>query len=99
MLVKVGLEPFLLMLLTIKDGQGVPSEIDGLLRVTVTSGAGPEAQAVPHGARTVEVCIVLDECSMWTKVQDATCALTAATTPRAKVAVKSFIIGSSGWIV
>ena len=58
MLVKVGLEAFLLMLLTIKDGQGVPSDIDGLLRVTVTSGAAPEAQAVPHGARTVEVYIL-----------------------------------------
>jgi len=52
--VAVGLEPFALMLLMIKDGQGVPPETDGLLRVTVTSGAGPDAQAVPQGARTVD---------------------------------------------
>lgn len=51
-----GLDPFVPMLLTIKDGQGVPSDNDGLLRVTVTSGAGPEAQAVPQAARTVEDC-------------------------------------------
>lgn len=52
--VAVGLEPFALMLLMIKDGQGVPAETDGLLLVTVTSGAGPDAQAVPQGARTVD---------------------------------------------
>lgn len=54
MLDAVGLDPLLLMLLIIKDGQGVPSDIDGLLRVTVTSGAGPEGHAVPQGARTVD---------------------------------------------
>lgn len=42
------------MLLTIKDGQDVPSGIDGFDLVTVTSGAGPEGQAVPQGARTVD---------------------------------------------
>lgn len=42
------------MLLIIKDGQGVPSDIDGLDLVTVTSGAGPEGQAVPQRARTVD---------------------------------------------
>lgn len=63
----VGLDPFVLMLLTIKDGQGVPSDIDGLLRVTVTSGAGPEAQAVPHAARTVEVCALTAAAAARTK--------------------------------
>ena len=52
--VAVGLEPFTLMLLTIKDGQEVPVGTGGLLRVTVTSGAGPDAQAVPQAARTVD---------------------------------------------
>ena len=50
----VGFVPLLLMLLTIKDGQGVPSDFGGSLRVTVTSGAGPEGQAVPQAARTVD---------------------------------------------
>ena len=49
----VGFDPLLLRLLIIKDGHGVPSDVAGLLRVTVTSGAGL-GQAVPHGARTVE---------------------------------------------
>lgn len=45
----------MLMLLTIKDGQGaVPVGIGGLLRVTVTSGKGPDTQAVPQAARTVD---------------------------------------------
>lgn len=42
-------------LLTIKDGQGVPSGVVGFDLVTVTSGAGPEGQAVPQGARIVDV--------------------------------------------
>lgn len=50
----VGLLEFPAILLTIKDGHGVLSGIDGLDLVTVTSGAGPEAQAVPQGARTVD---------------------------------------------
>lgn len=50
----VGLLELPAMLLTIKDGQGVPSDMDGLDLVTVTSGAGPEAHAVPQGARTVD---------------------------------------------
>ena len=56
----VGLDPLLLMLLTTKDGQGVPSDREGLLRVTVTSGAGPVGQAVPQAARTVD-CRASDE--------------------------------------
>ena len=54
MLDMVGLDPLLLKLLTTKEGQGVLSVNSGLLRVTVTSGAGPEGQAVPQGARTVD---------------------------------------------
>ena len=54
----VGLDPLPLMLLTIKDGQGVPSDTGGLLRVTVTSGAGPVGQAVPQAARTVDCSAV-----------------------------------------
>lgn len=50
----VGVDPLPLILLTIKDGHGVPSDIDGLLRVTVTSGAGPVGQFVPQAARTVD---------------------------------------------
>lgn len=49
-----GLLELPFMLLIIKDGQGVPSDMDGLDLVTVTSGAGPEGQAVPQGARTVD---------------------------------------------
>lgn len=48
-----GLLELPFMLLTIKDGHGVPSVMGGFERVTVTSGAG-EGQAVPpHGATTV----------------------------------------------
>ena len=43
-----------LKLLTINDGHGVPSDMDGLDLVTVTSGGGPEGQAVPQGASTVD---------------------------------------------
>ncbi|KAL8868840.1 MAG: hypothetical protein Q9174_004719 [Haloplaca sp. 1 TL-2023] len=46
--VMVGLLPFPAMLLTIKDGHGVPSDMDGLDLVTVTSGAGPVGHAVPQ---------------------------------------------------
>lgn len=48
-----GLLELPFMLLMTKDGQGVPSDIDGLDRVTVMSGAG-EGQAVPQGATTVD---------------------------------------------
>lgn len=50
----VGLVEFPAILLTIRDGHGVLSGVDGLDLVTVTSGAGPEGQAVPQGARTVD---------------------------------------------
>ena len=56
----VGLDPLALKLLTTKDGQGVPSDDEGLLRVTVTSGAGPVGQAVPQAASTVD-CSTSDE--------------------------------------
>ena len=49
----VGFVPLVPMLLTIKDGQGVPSDIDGAVRVIILSGAG-DGQAVPQGARTVD---------------------------------------------
>lgn len=55
----VGLDPLLLRLLTIRDGHGVLADIGGLLRVTVTSGAGPVGHAVPQTAVTVEVYFVL----------------------------------------
>lgn len=48
-----GLVPFVPMLLTIKDGQGVPSDMDGAVRVIILSGAG-DGQEVPQGARTVD---------------------------------------------
>ena len=51
--VAVGLLEFPFMLLTINDGHGVPSGVDGFDLVTVTSGAA-EGQAVPQGARTVD---------------------------------------------
>ena len=44
------------MLLTRRDGHGVPSDEGGAERVIVLSGAG-DGQLVPHGARTVEVYI------------------------------------------
>lgn len=50
-----GLLELPFMLLMIKDGHGVPSDRDGLDLVTVTSGGGPDGQAVPHGARTVDL--------------------------------------------
>ena len=42
------------MLLTIKDGQGVPSDMDGAVRVIILSGAG-DWQAVPQRALTVDL--------------------------------------------
>lgn len=42
------------MLLTIKDGQGVASDIDGAVRVIILSGAA-DGQEVPQGARTVDL--------------------------------------------
>ena len=54
----VGLDPLLLRLLTTRDGHGVLADIGGLLRVTMTSGAGPVGHAVPQAAVTVEVCFV-----------------------------------------
>ena len=50
----VGVLELPIMLLTIKDGQAVPSETGGLDLVTVTSGAGPDAQEVPQAAVTVD---------------------------------------------
>ena len=41
------------MLLTINEGHGVPSDMDGAVRVMSLSGAG-DGQAVPQGAVTVE---------------------------------------------
>ena len=49
----VGLVPLVPILLTINDGQGVPSDIDGAVRVIILSGAG-DGQAVPQGAETVD---------------------------------------------
>ena len=48
----VGLVPFVPMLLTIKEGHGVASDIDGAVRVIILSGAG-EGQEVPQGTMTV----------------------------------------------
>jgi len=50
----VGFVPLVPMLLTIKDGQGVPSDIDGAVRVIILSGAA-DGQEVPQGARTVDL--------------------------------------------
>lgn len=44
---------FVPMLLTIRDGQGVPSDADGVVRVIILSGAA-DGQDVPQGARTVD---------------------------------------------
>ena len=52
-LVAMGFDPFIEMLLTSRDGQGVDSVTIGMLRVMVLS-AGAEGQAVPQGASTVE---------------------------------------------
>ena len=46
--------PFMEILLTRREGQGVASETIGAERVMVLSGAG-EGQLVPQGAVTVEV--------------------------------------------
>lgn len=46
----VPLEP---MLLTIRDGHGVPSDMEGAVRVIILSGAA-DGQEVPQGARTVD---------------------------------------------
>ena len=53
----VGLVPLVPMLLTIKDGQGVPSDTDGAVRVISLSGAG-DGQEVPQGAVTVDCDLV-----------------------------------------
>ena len=52
--VAVGLVPFMAMLLTIKDGQGLVSVGLGMLRVMDLSGM-PVGHDVPHGASTVVV--------------------------------------------
>lgn len=49
----VGLVPLEPILLTIKDGHGVPSDMDGAVRVIILSGAA-DGQAVPQGARMVD---------------------------------------------
>jgi len=49
----VGLVPFVPMLLTIKDGQGVASEVYAAVRVIILSGTA-EGQDVPQGAVTVD---------------------------------------------
>lgn len=90
--VAVGLEPFALMLLTIKDGQGVPVGMGGLLRVTVTSGAGPDAQAVPQGASTVDYCPSVTIATM-IAAPILTCAFVAmARAAKANVPAKNFIV-------
>ena len=52
-MVTLGFVPFVPMLLTIKDGQGVPSDMDGAVRVIDLSGAG-DGHEVPQGAMTVD---------------------------------------------
>lgn len=49
----LGLVPLVPMLLTINDGHGVPSDMDGVVRVIILSGAA-DGQEVPQGARTVD---------------------------------------------
>ena len=53
--VTVGLVPFMGMLLTIKDGQGVDST--GAAERVIIFGAAAEGQEVPQGAETVETGI------------------------------------------
>ena len=48
-----GFVPLVPMLLTINEGHGVPSDMDGAVRVIILSGAG-EGHAVPQGADTVD---------------------------------------------
>lgn len=52
-MVTVGLVPFVPILLTMRDGHGVASDIDGAVRVIILSGAA-DGQEVPQGAVTVE---------------------------------------------
>lgn len=47
------LVPFVPTLLTMRDGHGVASDTDGVLRVIILSGAA-EGQAVPQGASMVD---------------------------------------------
>lgn len=58
-LVEVGMVPFVMLLpimpLAMRDGQGVPSDTGSLIRVTVTSGAGPVGHEVPQAASIVVV--------------------------------------------
>lgn len=49
----MGFVPFVPMLLTIKDGQGVASDMDGAERVIILSGAA-DGHDVPQGAETVD---------------------------------------------
>lgn len=53
-MVTVGLVPFVPILLTMRDGQGVDSDIDGAVRVIILSGAA-DGHDVPQGATTVDV--------------------------------------------
>ena len=58
-MVLVGELEFPLMLLTMRDGQGAVAEgAYAAVRVTMTSGAGPVGQDVPHAARTVDYLCV-----------------------------------------
>jgi len=49
----VGFVPLVPILLTMRDGQGVPSDAGGVERVMVLSGA-TDGHDVPQGARTVD---------------------------------------------
>ena len=94
----VGFVPLPAMLLTRSDGQAVPLDIGGVVRVTITSGAGPVGQAVPQAARTVD-CEIVRPSHLFQITRTAlTCALAPATAAR-KMAASAKRMMTFGWDV
>ena len=91
----VGELEFPLILLTRRDGQGaVAEDAYAAVRVTITSGAGPVGQEVPHAARTVDYLCVSDAPDIHNTVISLTmlCALAPRAATRAKAAIVNFIL-------
>ena len=94
--VAVGMVPFVMlppiMPLATRDGQGVPSGTGSLVRVTVTSGAGPVGHEVPQTASTVVVTFYSEQSPNSKKRNLTSCACTAVRAARPSVAKKRRIL-------
>ena len=85
------------MLLTMRDGQGVPSDAEGAVRVISLSGAG-DGQDVPQGAVTVDLhaCQSRDVESEVGRKKLLTWAL-APTATRARARTENFMMLMGIW--